>query len=41
MHLYEGPGVHVPCEREDPFGDLESLTHVLQMPVIQLLHSNV
>ena len=33
--------IHVPCYRENPFGDLKILTHVLEMPVIQSLNSNV
>ena len=37
MLLYEGPEVHMPCERENPFVDLESLTPAVQMPVIQSL----
>lgn len=41
MLLNEGPKVLVTYERENPFGDLESLTPVLQMPGIQPLDSNV
>ena len=37
MLLYGGPEVHMPREQGNPFGDLESLTPVVQMPVIQSL----
>ena len=33
--------IHVPCYRENLFGDLKILIHVLQMSVIQSLISNV
>ena len=41
MLLHEGPEVQVPCERENPFGDLESSILIVQMPVIRSLDSNV